>query len=133
MLNPRPVRSLVLALAGTLALATACGSAATNDSRVRDGTTTLTTSAAPTTATSAPTTAAPTATTLAPTTSTTTRTLSNDNTYTNSDGNTVHSPAYPSDGQAPAGATAQCRDGTYSFSQHHRGTCSHHGGVARWL
>ena len=34
---------------------------------------------------------------------------------------------------APPGATAQCRDGTYSFSQHHSGTCSHHGGVARWL
>lgn len=34
---------------------------------------------------------------------------------------------------APAGATAQCRDGTYSFSQHHSGTCSHHGGVAMWL
>jgi|SRR5579862_1007926 hypothetical protein len=33
----------------------------------------------------------------------------------------------------PPGATAQCRDGTYSFSHHHSGTCSHHGGVARWL
>ena len=27
---------------------------------------------------------------------------------------------------------ALCRDGTYSFSQHHDGTCSHHGGVERW-
>lgn len=33
----------------------------------------------------------------------------------------------------PAGATALCRDGTYSFSQHRRGTCSHHGGVKKWL
>ena len=33
----------------------------------------------------------------------------------------------------PPGATAQCTDGTYSFSQHHSGTCSHHGGVAVWL
>ena len=33
----------------------------------------------------------------------------------------------------PAGATAECRDGTYSFSQSRSGTCSHHGGVARWL
>ena len=33
----------------------------------------------------------------------------------------------------PPGATARCRDGTYSFSQHHSGTCSHHGGVAVWL
>ncbi|WP_161884338.1 DUF3761 domain-containing protein [Deinococcus alpinitundrae] len=30
----------------------------------------------------------------------------------------------------PAGASAQCRDGSYSFSTHWRGTCSHHGGVA---
>jgi hypothetical protein len=34
---------------------------------------------------------------------------------------------------APPGATAQCRDGTYSFSTHRSGTCSHHGGVAMWL
>jgi hypothetical protein len=34
---------------------------------------------------------------------------------------------------APPGATALCRDGTYSYSKHHSGTCSHHGGVARWL
>ena len=34
---------------------------------------------------------------------------------------------------APVGATARCRDGTYSFSQHRRGTCSWHGGVAQWL
>jgi hypothetical protein len=58
--------------------------------------------------------------------------LSNDNHYTNSNGNVVHSPAYSSGG-APAGATAQCADGTYSFSQHRQGTCSHHGGVSRWL
>jgi hypothetical protein len=59
--------------------------------------------------------------------------LSNNNTYTNVDGNTVHSPAYTSDGSVPEGATAECRDGTYSFSQHHSGTCSGHGGVSRWL
>ncbi|NCT55017.1 DUF3761 domain-containing protein [Candidatus Falkowbacteria bacterium] len=57
--------------------------------------------------------------------------LSNDNYYTNVDGNTVHSPAFaPS---VPAGASAVCKDGTYSFSQNRRGTCSGHGGVARWL
>src|SRR5262249_35136753 len=33
----------------------------------------------------------------------------------------------------PPGASAICRDGTFSFSQNRRGTCSHHGGVARWL
>jgi hypothetical protein len=36
-------------------------------------------------------------------------------------------------GSPPPGATARCRDGTYSFSHHHSGTCSHHGGVAEWL
>lgn len=52
-------------------------------------------------------------------------------TYQNSNGQQVPRPeAAPA---PPAGASAQCRDGTYSFSQHRRGTCSHHGGVARWL
>lgn len=58
--------------------------------------------------------------------------LSNDNTYTNVNGVTVHSPAYTSDNSVPAGASAQCRDGSYSFSTHRSGTCSHHGGVATW-
>jgi hypothetical protein len=58
--------------------------------------------------------------------------LSNDRHYTNSDGHQVHSPAYSS-GCVPAGATALCGDGTYSFSQHRSGTCSHHGGVSKWL
>jgi hypothetical protein len=33
----------------------------------------------------------------------------------------------------PAGATAQCKDGTYSHAKTHQGACSHHGGVAKWL
>jgi hypothetical protein len=33
----------------------------------------------------------------------------------------------------PPGATARCRDGTYSYSKHRSGTCSQHGGVAQWL
>ena len=57
--------------------------------------------------------------------------LSNDNYYTNSAGEKVHSPAYAD--EIPPGASARCRDGTYSFSQSRRGTCSHHGGVAQWL
>ena len=57
--------------------------------------------------------------------------LSNDNTYVNSVGNTVHSPTYSN--TVPAGASAICGDGTYSFSQSRRGTCSHHGGVSQWL
>lgn len=51
--------------------------------------------------------------------------------YRNSDGLCVHRPEQAAG--APAGATAQCADGTYSFSTHRQGTCSHHGGVARWL
>jgi hypothetical protein len=31
----------------------------------------------------------------------------------------------------PAGATAQCKDGTYSMSKTSSGRCSHHGGVAK--
>ncbi|MGA5656187.1 DUF3761 domain-containing protein [Rahnella contaminans] len=53
--------------------------------------------------------------------------------YINSDGQSVHKPAHSKSGNVPEGASAQCRDGTYSFSTHHRGTCSRHGGVAQWL
>jgi hypothetical protein len=52
--------------------------------------------------------------------------------YVNRDGNLTHSPARSRSGAVPSGATAQCRDGTYSFSRHHSGTCSRHGGVAQW-
>jgi hypothetical protein len=51
--------------------------------------------------------------------------------YLNSSGNCVHRPETAP--AAPAGATAKCNDGTYSFSQHHSGTCSGHHGVAEWL
>lgn len=53
--------------------------------------------------------------------------------YRNRDGQEVHSPSKSKNGVAPSGASAQCRDGTYSFSKHARGTCSHHGGVSNWL
>jgi len=52
--------------------------------------------------------------------------------YVNSSGHVVHRPAHAVGG-VPGGASARCRDGTYSFSEHRRGTCSHHGGVAQWL
>jgi hypothetical protein len=58
--------------------------------------------------------------------------LDNHGHYVNRDGDIVHSPAHTRSGAAPAGATARCRDGSYSFSQHHSGTCSRHGGVASW-
>ncbi len=52
-------------------------------------------------------------------------------TYENSAGHIVCKP-YESATQ-PAGATAKCEDGSYSFSESRSGTCSHHGGVAVWL
>src|SRR5579884_3192360 len=51
--------------------------------------------------------------------------------YKNKDGQRVPSPERSN--AVPAGATAPCKDGSYSFSKHHSGTCNHHGGVARWL
>ena len=33
----------------------------------------------------------------------------------------------------PSGATARCKDGTYSHAKTHQGACSRHGGVAEWL
>ncbi len=32
-----------------------------------------------------------------------------------------------------AGATAKCKDGTYSHAKQHKGACSKHGGVAEWM
>ena len=51
--------------------------------------------------------------------------------YINRDGQEVHSPAHSKTGSVAVGATAQCRDGTFSFSRHRSGTCSHHGGVSQ--
>lgn len=68
--------------------------------------------------------------------------------YTNVDGYCVLRPTYPPPTYAPPPPyyppstyapapsytapdmpTAQCADGTYSYSQHRGGTCSHHGGI----
>lgn len=57
-----------------------------------------------------------------------TSTPSQTNTYTNVDGNVIESPS-----ANQSGATARCKDSTYSHSQHRSGTCSGHGGVAEWL
>jgi hypothetical protein len=51
--------------------------------------------------------------------------------YLSSSGDCVHRPIAAA--AAPDGASARCYDGTYSFSEHRRGTCSHHGGVEEWL
>jgi hypothetical protein len=54
--------------------------------------------------------------------------------YTNSLGHQVPRPCGDATTQPPPpNATAICRDGTYSFSEHHSGTCSGHGGVASFL
>ncbi len=52
-------------------------------------------------------------------------------TYTNGAGHEVKSPLYSD--AVPEGASAKCKDGTYSFSENRKGTCSGHGGVASWL
>ncbi|MEV1294590.1 DUF3761 domain-containing protein [Pseudonocardia sp. NPDC049635] len=51
--------------------------------------------------------------------------------YVNADGNCIPRPTEAA--SPPAGATAQCKNGSYSFSQNRSGTCSRNGGVARWL
>lgn len=51
--------------------------------------------------------------------------------YVNSDGVCVPRPTAAA--APPPGATARCVDGEYSFSKHHQGTCSGHGGVAQYL
>jgi hypothetical protein len=33
----------------------------------------------------------------------------------------------------PTGATAKCKDGTFSMAKGHSGACSHHGGVAEFI
>ena len=56
--------------------------------------------------------------------------------YINSNGHQVPSPCGNSKTDAPPPrATAICRDGSYSFSEHPYagGTCSHHGGVESHL
>ena len=59
------------------------------------------------------------------------QTCTDNGTYVNSKGETVKRPENCS--AAPKGATAQCRDGSYSFSHSRSGACSHHGGIAKWL
>lgn len=41
--------------------------------------------------------------------------------YQNSDNNTIQAPTHYN--KPPQGATALCRDGSYSFSRHRQGTC----------
>lgn len=38
-----------------------------------------------------------------------------------------------SSANSPQGATARCKDGSYSHAANHTGACSDHGGVANWI
>jgi Protein of unknown function (DUF3761) len=58
--------------------------------------------------------------------------LTNHGCYLNRDHQSTHRPSMSADGATPAGATAKCADGAYSFSRHRGGTCSSHGGVAQF-
>ena len=49
--------------------------------------------------------------------------------YRSTDGRLVHGPTRGAN-SAYGRVSASCRDGTQSYSHHHRGTCSGHGGVA---
>lgn len=46
---------------------------------------------------------------------------------------TKSAPAAAEGNTDATGATAKCKDGTYSKSAQHSGTCSKHGGVGQWL
>jgi hypothetical protein len=70
----------------------------------------------------------PPATTKAPATTTTPAPKS-----TSSSSTSTKAPTTAAGNTDPTGATAKCKDGTYSKSQHHSGTCSSHGGVDTWL
>jgi hypothetical protein len=139
---------VVIAAAVTVA---ACGPAQSRPSVTSDEHTAVVTTSAPSIPSAAPTPSAVPATTALPAPpvvqtlptqppapATTRNTTAQNNTtgscgsdyYRNSDGVCVHRPA--SGPGAPAGATARCNDGSYSYSTHRSGTCSHHGGVAVW-
>jgi hypothetical protein len=42
-------------------------------------------------------------------------------------------PAHAGNATNPQGATAKCKDGTYSHSKNKSGACSKHGGVDTWM
>jgi hypothetical protein len=48
-------------------------------------------------------------------------------------GTTLRNTASTGENNNPNGATAQCKDGTYSHASHRSGSCARHGGVAKWM
>ena len=53
--------------------------------------------------------------------------------YINSRGQWIPSPTHTIDGRPPAGASARCRDASYSFSESRAEHAPAHGGVAEWM
>jgi len=53
-------------------------------------------------------------------------------TSTSTNAEQVNSPTGSINGSVPAGATALCNDGSYSYAEHHQGACSQHGGVKQF-
>jgi hypothetical protein len=140
MSNSARLSAAVAAGLLALGLATGCGpaDAAGVTTPATPTPTVVTTTPAAASPTPAPVASATTAVVAAPTTEaaaaapTTAAAVScQSNEYRNSSGHCVPRPT-----QAPApppGASAICNDGSYSFSEHRRGTCSGHGGVRTWL
>ena len=48
-------------------------------------------------------------------------------------GRRQHKPLAEPKGNVPAGATARCKDDTYSTDKNRNKACAGHGGVAQWL
>ena len=44
-----------------------------------------------------------------------------------------YAPGKSAEAKAPAGATAKCRDGTWSTSKSRKAACTKHGGVGKWM
>jgi hypothetical protein len=66
-------------------------------------------------------------------TKTAAKTAGTDTKTSTKDAKSSTAPTSPRPADAPADATAQCNDGTYSKAVHHQGACSGHKGVKTWF
>jgi hypothetical protein len=67
-----------------------------------------------------------------PATTTHTTSSTTGTTHSSNASTTTHT-THASSSTSAKGATAKCKDGTYSHSTSHTGACSKHGGVDTWL